>query len=348
MTKKRRILVFTDPKVSSIIGPLSQFAEVRQINWSYRFISQSGTLAFFKVVYRTIEGLYWLVLVIREILRFRADVVIAQYAYFCGLIGSLAAKITGKPFLVRAVGSDLRVNSQSLIGRISVLLTFRFASGVICVSKDLEFRAQELGARSTVVIPSPLMLPLQRKADFHKKAKKIVTVSRLIPIKGLSHLVRAMAYIKEGSLIIIGDGPERGALESLSKNLTLTDRVLFTGWINDKSKILDHLKQATVFVLPSLSEGRPRAIIEAMACGLPIIATNVGGIPEIVVDGVNGLLVSPKDEMAIANAIEQVLNDIEFQKRASAENIDAAKQYLSPVLGQKLFNYLEQILRTND
>ena len=341
---KMRVLVFTNPEVSSIKDALSPFVRAQQLNWHYRFIPDTVAYACLKIAYRTVEGFYWVIRVIREIHQFRADVIIAQYAYFCGLIGGIAAKLSRKPFIVRAVGSDLRVHSQSLMGRIAVLLTLRIASGVICVSKDLENRAQRLGAKSTVVISSPLMLPRFNKTNVHKKERKIVSVARLIPIKGIAYLIRAMVHVKDGSLVIIGDGPERVKLESLSKRLELSDRVSFTGWVSDRSTILDYLDQATVFVLPSLSEGLPRVLIEAMACGLPVVATNVGGVPEVVVDGVNGLLVPPRDEKALAKAIEYVFNDIDFRRRASVENVKAATEYLPSIIGERIYDYLEKIL----
>jgi len=342
---RMRVLVFSDPNVSSIVEALSPFASIRRVNWQYRYIPDSARYIFLKIPYRGIEGFYWVIRVIREIFLFRADVILAQYAYFCGLIGAIAAGLSRKVFVIRAVGSDLKVHSQSLTGRIVVLLTLRIASGVICVSKDLENMVQRLEAKSTVVIPSPLMLPCYDKTNVRRKDREIVSVARLVSIKGMSYLIRAMAHVKDGSLVIIGDGPERRKLELLSRHLELSDRVFFTGWISDPLRIFDHLKQATVFVLPSLSEGSPRVLIEAMSCGLPVVATDVGGVPEVVVDGVNGLLVSPRDEKALAEAIEYVFNDIDFQRRASVENMKATTGYLPPIIGQRIYDYLEKILR---
>ncbi len=166
---------------------------------------------------------------ITETYLFRADVVLAQYAYFSGLIGAVAAKLSRKMLVIRAVGSDLRVHSRSIMGRIAVLLTLRIASGVICVSQDLENRAQRLGAKSTVVISSPLLLPHSNKTNVRKKERQVVSVGRLIPIKGMSYLLRAMTHIKDGSLVIVGEGPEKRKLELLTRHLGLSNRVFFTG-----------------------------------------------------------------------------------------------------------------------
>lgn len=338
-----RVLVFSDPNVSSIVEALSSFVTVGEVKWRYRPIPDGTRYIFLKIPYRAIEGFYWVLRVIREIFRFRADVLLTQYAYFCGVIGAVAARFSGKMFVVRAVGSDLRVHSQSLLGRIAALFTLRVASGVICVSRDLEERARRLGAKSTVVIPSPLMLPDCDKTNFGKREREVVSVARLLPIKGLSYLIRAMQHVKEGSLVIIGDGPERGELELLSRQLGLSDHVSFTGWVGDRSRISDYLRRATVFVLPSLSEGLPRVLIEAMACGLPVVATDVGGVPDAVVDGVNGLLVPPRDEKALAKAIAYVFDDVDFRRRASVENVKVATEYFPSAIGQRIYQYLEKI-----
>jgi len=289
------------------------------------------------------EGFYWVSKLLVETQRFQVDIIVARFAYFCGLIGAIAAGLSRRKFIVRVVGSDLKVHSRSLIGGITVLLIFRIASGAICTSRDLENIAKSFGAKSTRVIPSALNLHGFNETGAPKKDRKVITVSRLARAKGISYLVRAMTYVKDGTLIVIGDGPEKTELESLSENLGLSGRVSFTGWINNRSRLSQHLKRATVFVLPSLSEGTPRVIMEAMYWGLPIVATNVGGIPEIVVDGVNGFLVPPRNEKALAQAIEKALSDTDFQRKASVENREVAKRFLLPKVAQSTYNYFREI-----
>ncbi len=341
---RMRVLVFSDPRVSSVVEVLSPFASVKKVDWKYKEIPENARYIFLKISYRALEGSYWVARMLREIYLSQADVVLAQYAYFSALIGAIAAGLSGKAFVVRAVGSDLRVHSQSFMGRIAALLALRIASGVICVSRDLEKRAQALGAESTVVIPSPLVVPRYNATNIHKKRREIVSIARLVPVKGLSYLIRAIADLKDVSLVIIGDGPQRKGLELLSQHLELRDRVFFNGWVSDRSEIWNHLNQATVFVLPSLSEGRPRVLVEAMACGLPLVATEVGGVSEIVADGVNGLLVPPRDAKALAKAIKVILDDVDFQKRASTENVKAAAEYSPSIIGSRIRDYLDRIL----
>lgn len=162
---------------------------------------------------------------------------------------------------------------------------------------------------------------------------------RLSSIKGIPYLIKAMTYLKEGTLLIIGDGPERKKSESLLHSLGLQDRVFLLGWV-DRQDMWRHLQQSTIFVLPSLSEGTPRVILEAMMCGLSIVATRVGGIPEMLTDGVNGILVPPRNEKAIAEAIKRVLDDPDFQRKASMENRMAVKKFETRVVGPRLYDYL--------
>ena len=344
--KQLRVLIFNDPDVDRqglIAKALLPFVCIKQVEWQYKPIPAHARYVFLKIPYRVMEGVYWVLRVFEEIHRFQADVLLVQYAYFCGLIGSLAARLSGKTLVIRAVGSDLRIYSQSPIGMLIVRLALKMASGAICVSKDLEKIAHRLGARNTVVIRPPLDHLNFDKMDFEKEDREIISVARLVPIKGMSYLIRAMTHMEDSTLVIVGDGPERRELELMACDLKLEDRIRFAGWVNDRSRLYGCLNHATIFVMPSLSEGLPRALIEAMACGLPVVATNVGGVPEIVVDGVNGFLVPPRDEKALAEAIEKALSDTDFQRTASAENREVAKKFLLPTIGQRTYEYLKEI-----
>ncbi len=343
MRKQLHVLVFTNPSNSSIIDALSSFASVKQVSWYYKPVPDTTRYICLKIAYRAVEGFYWVLRVFKEIRQFRADVVVSQYVYFDGLIGAVAATLSKRPLVVRAIGSDLKIAAKWRIGSVIAKLIFRVASGAICVSRDLEAIAQRFGARNTTVVPSPLDLRGFLELNLGKEKDEIVTVAHLLPVKGISYLIRAMTHLKKGRLVILGDGSERRRLELLSTSLGLGGRVSFQGWLDHCSKFWRHLQQATVFVLPSLSEGIPRAVIEAMACGLPVVATDVGGVPEVVSDGVNGLLVPPRDEEALAKAIEYIFSDIDFQRKASAENRKAAMEYLPSIVGQRIYDYLWKI-----
>jgi len=144
----------------------------------------------------------------------------------------------------------------------------------------------------------------------------ILSVGRLSREKGHIDLISAMALLKsadrDSKLILVGDGPERVALEQAVDRFDLFDRVTFTGQVND---VRPYYKMADVVALPSYSEGSPNVVLEAMAAGVPIVATKVGGVPEILQDGANSLLVAPHDPRAMAKALSCVLTDHSLSAR---------------------------------
>jgi sugar transferase (PEP-CTERM/EpsH1 system associated) len=138
----------------------------------------------------------------------------------------------------------------------------------------------------------------------------IGTVGRLDPVKDQAGLIEAFSRLRgkhsEALLVIVGDGPCREPLAELTARLGLQDRVLLLGERRDIPEILMALD---VFVLPSVAEGMSNTVLEAMASGLPVVATRVGGSPELVEEGLTGRLVAPLDPTALAGAIDGYLED---------------------------------------
>lgn len=135
------------------------------------------------------------------------------------------------------------------------------------------------------------------------------TVGRLDEQKGQDVLIEAMARLKNAHqvrCVIMGEGPARARLEALIRQLNVRDVIRLWGERDDASA---WLAACDIFVLPSLWEGLPNALLEAMALGLPAVASNVDGVPEIVTRGRDGLLVEPKDPAALAGAIAQLVVD---------------------------------------
>ena len=164
-----------------------------------------------------------------------------------------------------------------------------------------------------------------------KKGEKIITfVGTLRPVKGLKYLIQAMNIISKQDtgikLMLVGDGEERLALQELVKELDLEDRVTFVGKVLNE-EIPGYMIASDVFVLPSLSESFGIVNLEAMACGLPIVASKVGGLPEIVKNGVNGFLVEPKNPEQISDKVLLLLGDDVLRERISKNNKDKVKDY---------------------
>jgi glycosyltransferase involved in cell wall biosynthesis len=167
------------------------------------------------------------------------------------------------------------------------------------------------------------------------RGKIILCVGRLVGIKGIVYLIEAMPKILEhhpdSTLLIIGSGPEYASLVLRTKELKLEQQVRFLGVINHED-LLPYYQSADVFVLPSIIEnGMTEAfgvvLLEAMASGCPVIGSNVGGIPDIIVNGESGFLVPERDSDALAAKISQVLSDDRIQKRFRSQGEMRVREY---------------------
>lgn len=156
----------------------------------------------------------------------------------------------------------------------------------------------------------------------------IGTIAELTKNKGLTHLIDAVSQIFTRlnlvniKTIIIGGGKEKNKLQNQISQLKLQNSVHLVGFLPDASR---YLKASDAFVLPSLKEGLPYTIIEAVSAGLPVVASRVGGIPDLVTDTGNGLLVEPKNSVALADALGKLIKNQEEIKRMGAEALKIAQ-----------------------
>lgn len=161
---------------------------------------------------------------------------------------------------------------------------------------------------------------------------RILTVCRLTRIKGIHILLDAIHRVVSGHQIaleacIIGDGNERKRLEAHARALGLERIVTFKGHISERSAILQHYREAHIFVLPSLSEGSPKVIPEAMSQGLPIIASNVGNISQMMIDGQMGWLVEPNDVDQLYTALVEGLSNHKARLQMAEASYQRAHQF---------------------
>jgi glycosyltransferase involved in cell wall biosynthesis len=201
----------------------------------------------------------------------------------------------------------------------------RGARHVFCPSAYLRDVALRWGLdpERVSVLPNPApdapALPprdeLRRELAF--SGNTLVFAGRLGPQKALDVLLRALANVPEVALVVAGDGPERTALEQTAAELELDGRVSFLGAVS-RDRVLRLFRAADASVLPSAWENFPHTVVEALAVGCPVIATAVGGVPEVVRDGENGLLVAPGDPTALAAAIERFFADAQLRARLAA------------------------------
>jgi len=161
-------------------------------------------------------------------------------------------------------------------------------------------------------------LAVRQQIGVGDSERLLLSIGRLSKEKGNVDLIHAFALIREiapeldARLVLVGEGPERPTIEKLCRALSLSDQVLLTGYESDVSP---YYAVADLFLLTSHSEGSPNVLLEAMVAGVPVVATDVGGIPEIATNEDNALLVPPQDHRAIATAAVRILRDPELKKR---------------------------------
>ncbi len=176
---------------------------------------------------------------------------------------------------------------------------------------------------------------------FREEVPIVISVGRLSKEKGYDTLLRAFAIAREKSdirLAILGEGEEKKSLEELDKKLGIERDVVFLGYKNNPYK---YMKRASIFVLSSLYEGFPNVLIEAMACGTPVISTQYNPYPhEIIEHGKNGLLVPVTNEKALAEAMLKLLNDPAGMTMLAANAKEKAKEFLV----QKIAGYYGKVL----
>jgi len=189
----------------------------------------------------------------------------------------------------------------------------------------------------------------RKKLGLEVNGYVILFVGNLTPYKGPEILVRAMPEvmreIPSAELVFVGNGSMRKELEELSKRLGIEKHVKFAGFVKESLKPL-YYKAADVFCLPSVTTTESFGIVnlEAMACGVPIVASKVGGIPDVVRDGENGLLVPPKNPLALAHAIVRLLEDERLRKRMGEKAKKEVEKYSWEKIAEMTEKLYEQVL----
>jgi glycosyltransferase involved in cell wall biosynthesis len=263
---------------------------------------------------------------------------------FADILGTLAAKILGIPSVSTVHTLDVFPEKKSAWGRMKLrwFLLGRFCDRVIAVSEKTRrhylqagglphdkvitlyngvdiSRFNKMDETQTVKLRKELQLPLSSQI--------IMTVAVLREPKGIQFMIRALPAILEQCpdvhYLIVGDGVHRAALSDLVAGLAIKDHVTFAGHRTD---IPDLLACCDIFVLPTLKDALPTVLIEALAAGKPIIASNVGGVPEIIEDEVNGLLVAPGEPSKLVEACLRLLKDNELSRQIILAGSETVRQ----------------------
>lgn len=289
----------------------------------------------------------------RELVRdgFRPDVIHA-HVYFAGVPAVLLGKRYRIPVIITEHSSEFPRRRISGLNKLKAKFAFENASLVCPVSENLKKNIASYGiqARFCVVpnVVDMLLFSLGERTPIRKgeeRKKRMLLVALLDSKKGVPYLLEALAYLRKSRddfvLDSVGDGPNRAEYENQVNKLGLADVVHFHG-LKTKPEVAGFMKQSNFFVLPSLWENLPCVLIEAMASGLPIVATEVGGIPEIINEKV-GVLVPPKDVEALAEAIDYMLDH--YQDYSTKEIAQYASERFSyETVGKQLLEIYEKVM----
>jgi glycosyltransferase involved in cell wall biosynthesis len=267
--------------------------------------------------------------VLYQLLRREKYNIVQTFSHYSNILGPLVAWAAGVKVRVSSQRMSLRGAPRWLLILDKLVANSFLVDKMVAVSNGtLQFCLDEGIKKEKLVTiyngidiesyapnstPGELLERLRYELNLNEKVVIIITVARLHTQKGHNYLLKAIPKVVEkyshARFLLVGDGPELQALKETTSNLNINEYVRFLGVRNDIPTLLSI---SSLFVLPSLWEGMPNSILEAMSSGLPVIATNVDGCPELVVHGKTGLLVSPADSDAIWVAICQLLGDKEL------------------------------------
>jgi len=200
------------------------------------------------------------------------------------------------------------------------MMVFKRCDYVTAISNYLKKRAEKNGVKAPVkIIPNGVDLNLFKKLDNIDKIRSkleapisyiwLITTSRLVKKNGVEDIIRALKYLENKfKLFILGSGPLEKTLRGIVKDLDLEKRVRFEG-MREYKEIPDYINVSKIFIRPSLSEGMGNVFLEAMAAGIPVIGTRVGGIPDFLFDGETGLFCKVNNPKSIANKVMEYINN---------------------------------------
>ena len=243
-----------------------------------------------------------------------------------GTVAMLAAALLEVDYSISFHGPHIFFDAQNSALREKI----RRARFIRCISYYCRSQLMVVAAKSKLpplsIVHCGLEVERYHFREPRRDVARLFCAARLAPEKGIEFLIKALSLLTKMHpnlyLRLAGDGPSRDALMVAARKLGVGDRIFFLGNLSDK-EITCELETADLFVLPSLAEGVPVSVMEAMAVGVPVVATNIAGTSELVEDGRTGLLVRPCDPDALVHAIDMMIRDYEF--RVTAARLGRAK-----------------------
>jgi len=281
-----------------------------------------------------------------------------------GLLGRLAAKLAGVPIIVHTPHGHvffgyfgpLKTKIFILLEKLASRITDKIATlsnrekedyilfkiaeedklSVICSGIGLnKFKESLLSEKQN----------LKKELGIPENSLIVGTAGRLVPVKGPEFLIKAAKYIiskyPDTYFIFTGDGPLEQDLNRKAREMGISENIIFLGWRDDVAKIISIYD---IFVLPSLNEGMGRVLAEAMALGKPIVASNTGGIPDLVIHGKNGFLVPPKNPKELAKYIQVLIEDKDKREKMSLKGKEMSLNFSAEIMIEKIASLYKELL----
>lgn len=328
-----RILMIINYNETQTKETLKPFIQSKEVNRIY-MVHDWGTYKLPKVYsYRTPEWLrksgvartvVRILLMMYLAVKEKPDAIIG-FSIFAAVHSFICGKMIGKPVIVYV---DDHPIFWRLLRSIVPILKLCDVIGVTGTKNRKHLIKLGIPERKVVILPVSIDVTRFKHTQLPKRYD-IISVGRLVSAKRIDTLLKIIAHVKEFKkdlrVGIVGDGPLRGSLENLACQLDISDNVEFLGF---KKNTELYYNSSKTYVLTSYREGLPRALLEAMACGLPSVVSRVGDIPDVAINGVNSIVIdNPNDTHIFATAIIRLLSDNELAERLSKSTETIKNKY---------------------
>ena len=282
--------------------------------------------------------------------KYDIDVIHAHHTIPTGFVGVIIGKIMRIPVVTTAHLMDITTHGtdegplenikdfeSNFFFRRLLIFTLNSSKKIIAVSSDLakKINQMEIDPQKIIVLRNAVDISrfkpiknveMRKKYNIQEKEILILFIGHLEPFKGIFELLDAFYEINKKNqnvkLVIIGEGHSEMEVKEIVNKYNLKENITFTGKVSPEV-IQNFYQMADIFTLPSYTEGLPLVVIEAMACGLPVVVSCVGGIPEIVKNNVNGFLVPPRNKEKLAQNLELLINNRELREKFGKKSFEA-------------------------
>jgi glycosyltransferase involved in cell wall biosynthesis len=299
-----------------------------------------------------VDGLIRLTRILR---RERADVLHTHTLAAANALARIAGRLAHVPVVSHLhIANHFRPATRAVLAGLDNA-TARFAAALVAVSEDTRRAYEDQGYPQRIRVVYNGVAPasadangLREELSIPLDAPLVAEVGRLCDVKGQRELIEAIARLPGARAVLVGADLEQGGayertLRAHADELGVTDRVVFAGYRDDAARVV---AAADVFALPSWTEGLPLVVLEAMALARPVVATTVGGTPELVADGETGLLVPPRDVDALTAALKRVLDDEGLGRRlGEAGRVRVAQRFSSEAMTRDVLAVYDEVAR---